>query len=164
MLATGAAAAVGAASAIWPFISQMNPDSSTIAAGSPIDVDISAIAAGQIVTIKWRGKPIFVRHRTEAEITEAKKTPMTDLIDPASDAQRVPVRDGKAAEEWVVVYGICTHLGCVPIGHAGPFDGWYCPCHGSQYDSAGRVRHGPAPRNLDVAPVAFLSDSKIRIG
>ena len=157
-IATGAAAAVGVGSVAWPLISQMNPDASTIAAGAPIDVDLSAIAEGAIVTVKWRGKPIFVRHRTKKEIEEAKDVDLAQLPDPQTDAQRVQ------KPEWLIVIGVCTHLGCIPLGHQGDYDGWFCPCHGSVYDTSGRIRRGPAPRNLEVPAYAFSSDTKLTIG
>jgi ubiquinol-cytochrome c reductase iron-sulfur subunit len=157
-IATGAAAAVGAGALVWPFISQMNPDASTIAAGAPIDVDLSAIAEGAIVTVKWRGKPIFVRHRTKKEIDEAKNVQVSNLPDPQTDEQRTK------KPEWLVVIGVCTHLGCIPLGHEGSYDGWFCPCHGSVYDTSGRIRQGPAPKNLEVPNYAFTSDTKLTIG
>ena len=157
-IATGAAAAVGVGSVAWPLISQMNPDASTIAAGAPIDVDLSAIAEGAIITVKWRGKPIFVRHRTKKEIEEAKDVDLAQLPDPQTDAQRVQ------KPEWLIVIGVCTHLGCIPLGHQGDYDGWFCPCHGSVYDTSGRIRRGPAPRNLEVPAYAFSSDTKLTIG
>ena len=164
LIATGAVAAVGAAGAVWPFISQMLPDSSTIAAGAPIEVDLAAIPEGQAITVKWRGKPIFVRHRTPAEIKAAQDVDLKTLPDPVADADRVPKLDGKPDEPWLVVIGICTHLGCIPTGYAGEYGGWFCPCHGSVYDTAGRIRKGPAPLNLALAPATFLSPTKIRIG
>ncbi len=157
-VATGAFAAVGAGSVAWPLISQMNPDASSIAAGAPVDVDISAIKEGQIVTIKWRGNPIFVRHRTKKEITEAENVDVSSLRDPQTDAARVK------KPEWLVLIGVCTHLGCIPQGHDGAFDGWLCHCHGSVYDTSGRIRQGPAPLNLAVPPYTFASDSKLTIG
>ncbi len=157
-IATGAFAAVGAGSVAWPLISQMNPDASTIAAGVPVDVDLSGIAAGQIVTVKWRGNPIFVRHRTPKEIDEAVNVKMSDLKDPQTDADRVK------KPEWLVVIGVCTHLGCIPQGHDGPYDGWLCHCHGSVYDTSARIRSGPAPYNLVVPPYTFASDTKLTIG
>ena len=160
-IATGAAAAVGAGAVAWPLINQMNPDASTIAAGAPIDVDLSAIAEGAIVTVKWRGKPIFVRHRTKKEIEEAGTVNVASLPDPQTDAQRVK------KPEWLVVIGVCTHLGCIPLGTAGSrgeYDGWFCPCHGSVYDTSGRIRKGPAPKNLEVPTYAFASDTKVTIG
>ena len=156
-IATGAVGAVAAGSVVWPLVNQMNPDASTLAAAST-EVDISGIAVGQIVTVKWRGKPVFVRHRTPKEIQEARSAPLDQLRDPASDQSRVQ------KPEWLVVIGICTHLGCVPLGHQGAYDGWFCPCHGSVYDTAGRIRQGPAPYNLVLPPYKFLSDAKISIG
>ena len=157
-IATGAVGAVGVGSVAWPLIHQMNPDASTIAAGAPIDVDLSAIAEGAIVTVKWRGKPIFVRHRTPKEITEAVDVPLAQLPDPQADAQRVK------KPEWLVVIGVCTHLGCIPLGHSGDYDGWFCPCHGSVYDTSGRIRKGPAPKNLEVPNYVFASDTTLTIG
>jgi ubiquinol-cytochrome c reductase iron-sulfur subunit len=159
-VATGAVAAVGGVTALWPFVSQMNPDASTIAAGAPIEVDLTPIADGQDIKVFWRGKPIYIMHRTKKQIEEAQKVPLSDLKDPATDQSRV--KDGH--DQWLVVIGICTHLGCIPIAHEGNYDGFFCPCHGSQYDSSGRIRQGPAPLNLAVPPYAFLTDSKIQIG
>jgi ubiquinol-cytochrome c reductase iron-sulfur subunit len=159
-IATGAVGAVGVASAIWPFISQMAPDAATIAAGAPVDFDLAPIAEGQIVKLFWRGKLIFVRHRTAEEIKTAESTPMADLKDPQADSARVQ----KGHAQWLVVYGNCTHLGCVPLGNEGPYHGWACPCHGSIFDTSGRIRSGPAPTNLPIPPYAFLSDTKIQIG
>lgn len=163
-LATGAAGVVAGASAVWPLVFQMMPDASTIAAGAPVEVDLAPIGEGRAITLKWRGKPIFVRHRSAAEIASAKKDDTADLKDPEADAKRVKSFEGKAQEKWLVVTGVCTHLGCVPIGYQGDYNGWYCPCHGSHYDNAGRIRKGPAPRNLDIPEFSFLSGSKIRIG
>ena len=157
-IATGAAGAVAVGSVAWPLINQMNPDASTIAAGAPIDVDLSAIAEGAIVTVKWRGKPIFVRHRSTKEIREAADVPLAQLPDPQADAQRVK------KPEWLVVIGVCTHLGCIPLGHQGEYEGWFCPCHGSVYDTSGRIRKGPAPKNLEVPNYVFASDTKLTIG
>ena len=170
-IATGAVGAVGAALTAWPFIDQMNPDASVLALSS-IEVDLTPIAEGQNITVKWRGNPVIIRHRTAAEIEEANKVSMDDLPDPiarnanvpdgdpATDANRVV--DGKA--QYLVMLGVCTHLGCVPIGDAGDYDGWFCPCHGSHYDIAGRIRFGPAPTNLPVPPYSYLSDTRIKIG
>jgi ubiquinol-cytochrome c reductase iron-sulfur subunit len=157
-IATGAAAAVGTGALVWPFINQMNPDASTIAAGAPIEVDLSGIAEGAIVTVKWRGKPIFVRHRTKKEIDEAQNVQVSSLPDPETDAERVKKPD------WLVVIGVCTHLGCIPLGHEGAYEGWFCPCHGSVYDTSGRIRQGPAPKNLVVPNYTFASDTKLVIG
>ena len=159
-IATGAVGAVGAAAVAVPMIAQMNPDASTIAAGAPVEVDISPITEGQIIKVFWRGKPIFISHRTKKEIEEAQKVSLASLPDPQPDSARV--KPGK--EQWQVLIGICTHLGCIPLAHQGDFDGYFCPCHGSQYDSSGRIRRGPAPLNLAVPPYEFLTDTKIRIG
>ena len=159
-VATGAAAAVGAAATVWPLVSQMNPDASTIAAGAPIDVDLAPIAEGQDIKVFWRGKPIYIMHRTAKQIKEAQSVNVSSLPDPQPDSARV--KEGH--DQWLVVIGICTHLGCIPIAHEGSYDGFFCPCHGSQYDSSGRVRQGPAPLNLPIPPYAFVSDSKIKIG
>jgi ubiquinol-cytochrome c reductase iron-sulfur subunit len=159
-IATGAVGAVGVAAVLTPLISQMNPDASTIAAGAPVEIDLAPIADGQIVKVFWRSKPIFIFHRTKKEIEEAQKVQVADLRDPEPDSARVK----KGHEQWLVVIGICTHLGCIPLAHQGEYDGWFCPCHGSQYDTAGRIRQGPAPKNLYLPPYAFLSDTKIRIG
>ncbi len=156
-LATGAVAAVGVANVAWPLIDQMNPDASMRALAS-IEVDLSAIEIGQSVTVTWRGKPVFIRRRTQAEIREAENTPLDDLPDPQADSDRVE------NPEWLIMVGICTHLGCVPLGQAGEFDGWFCPCHGSHYDTSGRIRKGPAPTNLEIPAYNFVSDTRIKIG
>lgn len=160
MLATGAFGVVGVGAVVWPFISSLAPDAETIAAGAPVDIDLAPIVEGQIVKLFWRGKLVFVRNRSEAEIAEAAAVPMSNLIDPQADAARV--KEGHA--KWLVVFGSCTHLGCVPIGNEGEYKGWFCPCHGSLYDTSGRVRRGPAPTNLPLPPYTFVSDTKIRIG
>lgn len=159
-IATGATAAVGGAALVWPFIRSLAPDAATVAAGAPVDLDLAPIAEGQIVKLFWRGKLIFVRHRTAAEIKAAQDAPLSALKDPQPDAERV--KDGKA--QWLVVYGSCTHLGCVPLDNAGEFKGWFCPCHGSVFDTSGRIRSGPAPINLPIPPYAFTSDTQLRIG
>jgi len=156
-LATGAVAAVGAAAVAWPLIDQMNPDATTLALSS-IEVDIAPVQEGQILIVKWRGGPVFIRHRTKKEIEEAEATPLADLKDPQTDQARVQ------KPEWLIVIGICTHLGCVPIGHEGPYDGWKCPCHGSIYDVSGRIRSGPAPLNLFLPEYKFLTPTKVKIG
>src|SRR6266851_4365322 len=143
-VATGAFGAVGAVATMVPLISQMNPDASTIAAAAPIEVDLAPIAEGQVITVFWRGKPIFISHRAQKDIDLARDVNWHNLPDPAPDSARV--KDGH--DQWLVVIGICTHLGCIPLPHQGDYDGWFCPCHGSQYDSAGRVRRGPAPAFL----------------
>ncbi|MCF8470094.1 MAG: ubiquinol-cytochrome c reductase iron-sulfur subunit [Parvibaculum sp.] len=163
-VATGSLAAVGAAFAIWPLVDQMNPDASVLALAS-IEIDIGNIPLGQEVTVKWRGKPVFVRHRTEEEIAAAESVEMSELIDPQTDSDRLREGPGGTLEkQWLIVIGICTHLGCVPLAYRGAYDGYFCPCHGSVYDTSGRVRKGPAPYNLEVPPYAFVSDTKIKIG
>ena len=159
-VATGSVAAVGAAAALVPLVLQMNPDASTIAAGAPIEVDLTPIAEGQDIKVFWRGKPIFVSHRTKKQIDEARKVSVASLPDPQSDEARVK----PGHDQWLVVIGICTHLGCIPIAHQGEYDGFFCPCHGSVYDTSGRIRSGPAPTNLPVPPYQFVSDTKIQIG
>jgi len=154
--------AMGVGLAVWPFVDSMNPAADTLAL-STTEVDISSVAVGQAITVKWRGKPIFIRHRTDAEIAAADAVNVADLRDPQTDASRVK------KPQWLVMIGICTHLGCIPLGQKpsdpkGEFGGWFCPCHGSQYDTSGRIRKGPAPRNLDIPTYAFLSDTSIRIG
>jgi ubiquinol-cytochrome c reductase iron-sulfur subunit len=156
-ITTGAVAAVGVGAVAWPLIDQMNPDASTLALAS-IEVDISQIAEGQIVKVLFRGAPVFIRHRTKKEIDEAVDTPMAELKDPQKDSDRVK------KPEWLIVVGVCTHLGCVPIGHEGKYDGWKCPCHGSVYDTSGRIRQGPAPSNLPVPDYVFQTDTKVKIG
>ena len=163
-LAAGGMAAVGACSVAWPIINSMNPAADVLALAS-IEVDLSPIAPGQTLKVKWRGVPVFIRHRTPADIEESRKVPMSDLKDPASDDSRVQ----KGKEQWLVMVGVCTHLGCIPLSGAGDFGGeghggWFCPCHGSHYDTAGRVRKGPAPKNLAVPQYSFLSDNRIKIG
>jgi ubiquinol-cytochrome c reductase iron-sulfur subunit len=164
MLVTIASAAVGVGAIAWPLIDSMNPASDALAL-SATEVDLTPIPEGQGITVLWRGKPMFVRHRTPTEIKAAQDVKLSDLIDPQSDADRVK----QGHEQWLVVIGICTHLGCIPLGNKptdprGDWGGWFCPCHGSQYDTSGRVRHGPAPLNLFLAPYAFESDTKVKIG
>jgi ubiquinol-cytochrome c reductase iron-sulfur subunit len=159
-IATGTVGAIGAAATLVPLISQMNPDASTIAAGAPIEVDLGPIQEGQVIKVFWRGKPIFINHRTKKEIEDAKNVNVASLPDPQPDSARV--KQGK--EQWQVLIGICTHLGCIPIAHSGAYNGYFCPCHGSVYDTSGRIRSGPAPTNLPLPPYEFLSDTKIRIG
>jgi ubiquinol-cytochrome c reductase iron-sulfur subunit len=160
MIATGAAGAVGLGAVAWPFISSLAPDAQTVAAGAPVEVDLAPISPGQIVKVFWRGKLIFVRNRTEQEIKAAQDVNLASLSDPQPDSARV--KEGHT--NILVVYGNCTHLGCVPLGNEGPYHGWFCPCHGSIFDTSGRVRGGPAPINLPIPPYTFVSDSKIRIG
>ncbi|MFT8243774.1 ubiquinol-cytochrome c reductase iron-sulfur subunit [Roseomonas sp. BN140053] len=163
-LVTAATAAVGVGAVVWPFINSMNPSRDVLAL-STTDVDLTPVAVGQAITVVWRGKPVFVRHRTPEEIKAAEDAPMSELKDPATDQSRV--KPGK--DEWLVVVGVCTHLGCVPLGQKssdvrGDYGGWFCPCHGSAYDTSGRIRRGPAPLNLAVPTYSFTSDTKIRIG
>jgi ubiquinol-cytochrome c reductase iron-sulfur subunit len=175
-IAAGSWALVGGAIALWPMIDQLNPDASALALAS-IEVDLAPIKPGQAITVNWRGKALFVRHRTPEEIKKAQDTPLDTLKDQRAQNDALPdatdakdenrVKAGKA--EWLVLVGVCTHLGCIPKGQSpgdvrGEFGGWFCPCHGSQYDTSGRIRKGPAPRNLEVPPYAFMTDSKIKIG
>ncbi|MBA3039229.1 MAG: ubiquinol-cytochrome c reductase iron-sulfur subunit [Alphaproteobacteria bacterium] len=171
-LTTGMAGAVGAVAVAWPFIDQMRPDASTLALGA-IEVDVAALEPGMSLTVKWRGKPVFIRNRTDKEVEEAKAVALADLKDPvarnangdaAAEATDLARSAGEGKENWLVMIGVCTHLGCVPLGQAGDFGGWFCPCHGSHYDTAGRIRKGPAPQNLPVPTFAFVSDTVIKIG
>lgn len=161
-LTAGAFGAVGAGVFAWPFIDSLNPAADTLAM-STIEVDLAPIAAGQAIKRVWQGKPVFIRHRTPEEIKAAKEVDISTLRDKQSDTDRV-----KKAE-WMVLVGICTHLGCIPGGNKpteprGDFGGWFCPCHGSHYDTSGRIRKGPAPKNLAVPPYTFLTDTSIKIG
>ena len=158
-IATLATGAVGVAAVAWPFIDQMNPSADTLALAS-IEFDLGKVEPGQQVTIKWRGKPVFVRHRTPAEIAASVKDDHAEMRDPASDASRT--KPGK--QEWLIVIGVCTHLGCVPNFGTGDYGGWFCPCHGSVYDTAGRIRKGPAPRNLELPSYEFTGPTKVKIG
>ena len=163
-IATGAFAAAGAAVVVWPLVNQMNPSADVLAMAS-IDVDLSAIQAGQAIKASFRGKPLFVRHLTPVEQTEANKVDVSTLRDPQTLAQRT--KPGQA--QWLITLGVCTHLGCVPLGagegeNRGDFGGYFCPCHGSHYDTAARVRKGPAPKNLEVPVYAFKSPTQVTIG
>jgi len=170
-VATGTTGAVGIAAFVWPLVDQMNPDASTLALAS-IEVDVSSIDAGQEITVKWRGKPIFIRNRTAKEIEAANNTAMADLKDVESRNQNVSDGDaadinrsaGEGRENWIIMIGSCTHLGCIPVDAAGEYGGWFCPCHGSHYDTAGRIRKGPAPENLHIPPYEFINDTNIKIG
>ncbi|MCX8501512.1 MAG: ubiquinol-cytochrome c reductase iron-sulfur subunit [Alphaproteobacteria bacterium] len=162
MLATATVGAVGVASLAWPFINSMNPAAYVLALATT-EVELASLKPGQAITVVWHGSPVFVRYRTEAEIAAAAAVTMNELPDPQADATRVK------KPQYLVVVGICTHLGCVPLGQRpsdpkGEFGGWFCPCHGSQYDTSGRIRKGPAPRNLDVPPYVFKSDTTLLIG
>jgi ubiquinol-cytochrome c reductase iron-sulfur subunit len=174
-VATAATGAVATGAAIWPLINQMNPSAETQAVAS-IEVDVADVEVGTQLTVKWRGKPVFIRRRSQREIDAARATPLEDLKDqidklyenpnlqadsPALDENRTM----DVAGEWLVMIGICTHLGCVPVGNeSGDFGGWFCPCHGSHYDTSGRIRKGPAPRNLDIPLAAFIEDTLIKVG
>ncbi len=175
-VATSALGVVAAGAAIWPLIDQMNPDAS-VAALAAIEVDVGAMEVGQAITVKWRGKPVFIRRRAPEEIEAAKAVALDDLPDgdarnenlsgsaPASDDNRAA--PGK--EEWLVMLGVCTHLGCIPKGQSigdsrGEYGGWFCPCHGSHYDTSGRIRKGPAPRNLDIPQYQFIDETTVKIG
>ena len=162
VVSTYALAGVGAASFVWPLIDQMNPAADTLALAST-EIDLSSLEEGQSITVKWRGKPVFVRHRTPDEIKQAKEVLIDDMRDPQADADRV------ANEKYIVLVGVCTHLGCVPLGQKtgdikGQYGGWFCPCHGSHYDHSGRIRKGPAPENLAVPQAVFVDDSTIKLG
>ncbi len=162
VVASYAMAGIGAAAVAWPLIDQMNPAADTLALAS-IEVDISKIDIGQSITVKWRGKPVFIRHRTEDEINIAQSVELSQLKDPQLDVDRV------SNPKYLVMIGVCTHLGCVPLGQKtgeikGEYDGWFCPCHGSHYDSSGRIRKGPAPVNLEIPPYTFETESLIKIG
>jgi ubiquinol-cytochrome c reductase iron-sulfur subunit len=162
MLATGAVGAIGIGAVAWPLIDSMNPAADVLALAS-IEVDLSPVQVGQRITVKWRGKPVFIDHRTPEEIEKARATPLADLKDPQTDEQRAK------KPEWLVVVGICTHLGCIPLGQKqgddrGSFGGWFCPCHGSVYDTAGRIRQGPAPKNLELPEYSYLDDNRLKIG
>ena len=150
--------AIGLGATVWPFIDQMNPDSSVKALAST-EVDISQIQPGKAITVLWRGgKPVFVKRRTPEEIAEAKKVNLNELKHPEKDEDRVK------KEEWLVMLGICTHLGCVPLSNKGEYNGWFCPCHGSHYDTSGRIRKGPAPTNMEVPKYEFVDSNTIKIG
>jgi ubiquinol-cytochrome c reductase iron-sulfur subunit len=168
--ATAGAGAVVTGAAVWPLVNQMNPSADVVALSS-IRVDVSSVELGSQLTVKWRGKPVFIRRRTEEEIAEARAVDLSALPDdiarnnnlgdvPATDENRALDETG----EWLVMIGVCTHLGCVPLGDAGDFGGWFCPCHGSHYDTAGRIRSGPAPENLLVPVAAFVDESTIQLG
>ena len=159
---TATVGAVGAAVAVWPLIDQMNPAADTLALSST-EVNLDPIVEGQSITVVWRGKPVFIRHRTTPEIEAAQKDDKADLPDPQADLDRVQ----KA--KWLVMVGVCTHFGCIPLGNKsgeskGEFGGWFCPCHGSHYDTSGRIRKGPAPKNLEVPDYKFVSDTQLKIG
>lgn len=163
-IAAAGMAGVGGVLALWPFVHQMNPAADTLALAT-VEVDLSSIGEGEAIVIKWQGKPVFIRHRSPAEIADARKVDVSGLIDKQTDEARIQ----EGHDKWLVVIGTCTHLGCVPLGtktgdDKGEYGGWFCPCHGSHYDTSGRIRKGPAPRNLDVPTYAFTNDTTILIG
>ena len=149
--------AVGVGAAVWPLIDQMNPDAS-VKALSSTEVNVSEVQVGQSITVLWRGKPVFIKRRTEEEIAKARQVDLKELKDPEKDEDRAK------NPEWLVMVGICTHLGCVPLDNKGDYDGWFCPCHGSHYDTSGRIRKGPAPTNLEVPKYEFVDSNTIKIG
>ena len=155
--ATTAAGAVGVGAAVWPLIDQMNPDASVKALAST-EVDISGLQPGQSITVLWRGKPVFIKRRTKEEIDSARAVDLKELKHPEKDEDRAK------NPEWLVMLGVCTHLGCVPLGDKGEYGGWFCPCHGSHYDTSGRIRKGPAPTNLEVPKYVFVDSKTIKIG
>ena len=155
--ASYALGAVGVGAAVWPLIDQMNPDASVKALAST-EVDVSSVERGQSITVLWRGKPVFIRRRTEEEIAKAKDVKLEDLPHPETDEDRAK------NPEWLVMLGVCTHLGCVPLGDKGEYGGWFCPCHGSHYDTSGRIRKGPAPTNMEVPKYEFVNSNIIKIG
>lgn len=162
LYATTAVGTVGTLLALWPFIDSMNPAADVLAL-STTEVDLSPIAEGQSITVTWRGKPVFIRRRTAEEIETARQVDISALPDPQTDEDRVQ------QPEWLIMVGVCTHLGCIPLGQKpadpkGEFGGWFCPCHGSHYDTSGRIRKGPAPANLVVPPYAFTDDTMVKIG
>jgi len=155
--ASYALGAVGVGVAVWPLIDQMNPDAS-VKALATTEVDISTVGLGKTITVLWRGKPVFIRRRTQEEISKAQNVNLSELIDPQKDEDRVK------KSEWLIMTGVCTHLGCVPLGEKGDFGGWFCPCHGSHYDTSGRIRKGPAPTNLEIPKYEFVDNNTIKIG
>jgi ubiquinol-cytochrome c reductase iron-sulfur subunit len=162
LITTGTVAAIGGALALWPFIDSLNPAKDTLAV-AVTGVDLGLIEEGQAITVVWQGKPVFIRHRTQAEIEEARSVDLGQLPDPEPDAERVK------EPQWLIMVGVCTHLGCIPLGQKGgepkgEYGGWFCPCHGSHYDTSGRIRKGPAPLNLEVPPYQFVEDNRIEIG
>ena len=157
--ATYAVGAVGVGATVWPLIDQMNPDASVKALAST-EVDVSSVEPGKTITVLWRGKPVFIKRRTQEEINEARAVKMEDLPDPQKDEDRV--KEGK--DEWLVMLGVCTHLGCVPLKDKGDYKGWFCPCHGSHYDISGRIRKGPAPKNMEIPKFEFVDNNTIKIG
>lgn len=163
-IASAVVGAGGAAALAWPFIDQMNPAADTRALAS-VEIDMSKAELGSQISVLWRGRPIFVRHRTPEQIAAAAQDDAAALRDPQTDAQRlIAGPDGQLKPEYLVLVGVCTHLGCVPLVNEGDYKGWFCPCHGSHYDVSGRIRKGPAPKNLEVPPYAYVSDTVIKVG
>lgn len=177
--ATAGAGVVATGAAVWPLIDSMNPSADVLSAGK-VDVDLSGMELGQRITVKWQGKPVFIWRRSPEAIAAARATPLSDLVDPVdyprenpNHRQEMPALDenrtADEAGEWLIVIGVCTHLGCIPLGQAdgdplGDWNGWFCPCHGSHYDTSGRIRKGPAPRNLDIPPYTLAEDLRLTIG
>ena len=157
LTATATAGAVGVGVAVWPLVDQMNPDASVKALAST-EVDISNIQPGQSITVLWRGKPVFIKRRTQKEIDSARSVDLKKLKHPEKDEDRAK------NPEWLVMLGVCTHLGCVPLGDKGEYNGWFCPCHGSHYDTSGRIRKGPAPTNMEIPKYEFVNSNTIKIG
>ncbi|MER2508293.1 ubiquinol-cytochrome c reductase iron-sulfur subunit [Amaricoccus sp.] len=170
-VATGAAGAVAVGAAVWPLVNQMNP-SADVQALSSIRVDISGVEVGSQLTIKFLGKPVFIRRRTPEEIEMGRAVEMSELVDPLARNENLPTdapatdadRTLDEAGEWLIMTGVCTHLGCVPLGESGDFGGWFCPCHGSHYDTAGRIRKGPAPQNLHIPVMSLVSENVVQLG
>lgn len=168
--ATAGTGAVAVGAAVWPLVNQMNPSADVLALSS-IRVDVADLAPGSQMTVKWLGKPVFIRRRTEEEIEAARSVDLSELPDPVAQNENLGDVDASDANrsmdeagEWLVMMGVCTHLGCVPLGDAGDFGGWFCPCHGSHYDTSGRIRKGPAPTNLPVPPAEFVDETTIKLG
>lgn len=159
VLSATATAALGGAMCVWPLVDSMNPGADVLALAS-VEVDLSPIAVGQTIKIMWRGKPVFIKHRTQEEIKAAEDVDINSLPDPELDSARVMPNK----KQWLIMIGVCTHLGCIPLGDKGDYGGWFCPCHGSHYDTSGRIRKGPAPKNLFIPQYEFLTDTKIKIG
>ena len=155
--ASYAVGAIGVGSAIWPLIDQMNPDASVKALAST-EIDVSSVELGKSITVLWRGKPVFIKRRTQNEIEEARAVSLDELKHPEKDEDRAK------NPEWLVMLGVCTHLGCVPLGEKGDYNGWFCPCHGSHYDTSGRIRKGPAPTNMEIPKYEFVNSNTIKIG
>ena len=156
-ITSGVTVATGLAAAGWPLIDQMNPSADVLALAT-VEVDLEPLEPGQSISVLWRGKPLFIRYRTEEEISKANDIDLNSLKDPQLDQERAQ------NSKYLVMIGVCTHLGCVPLGQEGEYGGWFCPCHGSHYDTSGRIRKGPAPTNLEIPPYVFLDETTIKIG